>query len=162
MSIYDVPINRLDGTAADLKEYDGKAVLVVNVASKCGLTPQYEGLERLHESLSGRGFAVLGVPCNQFGGQEPGAPEEIASFCSTTYGVTFPLTEKVDVNGADRHPLFAKLTETADSDGNAGDVKWNFEKFLVSRDGTVAGRYRSNIELEDADLVTAVEKALAA
>ena len=162
MSIYDHQLNRLDGTPLDLHEYEGKALLIVNVASKCGLTPQYTQLEALHERYADQGFAVLGFPCNQFGGQEPGTAEEIQEFCSTTWGVTFPLFEKVDVNGPGRHPLFAALTQTADSDGDAGDVKWNFEKFLVTRDGTVAGRYRSNIEPDDPDLLVAVEKALAA
>ncbi|MBA2280707.1 MAG: glutathione peroxidase [Actinomycetota bacterium] len=160
MSIYDVPINRLDGTPADLNEYDGKAVLVVNVASKCGLTPQYEGLERLHEQLAGRGFAVLGVPCNQFMGQEPGTPEEIASFCSTTYGVTFPLTEKVDVNGDDRHPLYEELTKVADSEGHSGDIRWNFEKFLVAPGGEVVARFSPTVEPDAPELVEAVEKVL--
>ena len=117
------------------------AVLVVNVASKCGLTPRNEGLERLRHSLAGRGFTVLGVPCNQFLGQEPGTAEEIAEFCSTTYGVTFPLTEKVEVNGDDRHPLYEQLTPKADADGHTGDTCWNFEKFLVSPSGEVVARF---------------------
>ncbi|MDX6234126.1 MAG: glutathione peroxidase [Nocardioidaceae bacterium] len=160
MSIYDVPINRLDGTPADLKEYDGKAVLVVNVASKCGLTPQYEGLERLHESLSGRGFAVLGVPCNQFMGQEPGTPEEIAAFCSTTYGVTFPLTEKIDVNGDDRHALYDELTKVADADGHSGDIRWNFEKFLVAPGGEIVARFSPTADPESPEIAEAIEKVL--
>ncbi len=142
MSIYDVAINNLDGSKADLHDYEGKAVLVVNVASKCGLTPQYEGLERLHESLAGRGFTVLGVPCNQFLGQEPGTAEEIAEFCSATYGVTFPLTEKIEVNGDARHPLYEQLTPVADGEGHTGDIRWNFEKFLLSPAGEVVGRFR--------------------
>src|SRR5918999_2736110 len=135
MSIYDVSISQLDGSPADLHDYDGKAVLVVNVASQCGLTPQYTGLEQLHEQYADRGFSVLGVPCNQFGGQEPGTAEEIATFCSTNYGVTFPLLEKTDVNGPGRHPLYGVLTAVADGDGEAGDIQWNFEKFLVSPAG---------------------------
>ena len=129
MALYDTTIGYLDGTSADLHDLDGKAVLIVNVASKCGLTPQYEGLERLQGRYGDKGFTVLGVPCNQFMGQEPGTAEEIQSFCSTTYGVTFPLTEKIDVNGEDRHPLYDTLTATADPAGEAGDIQWNFEKF---------------------------------
>jgi glutathione peroxidase len=161
MAIYDHEINRLDGTPMDLSELQDKAALIVNVASKCGLTPQYEGLERLHEAYSARGFTVLGVPCNQFLGQEPGTPEEIAEFCSTTYGVTFPLTEKVDVNGDDRHPLYEELTAVADAEGKAGDITWNFEKFLVAPDGEVT-RFRPQVEPEDPAIVEAVEAALPA
>jgi glutathione peroxidase len=159
MAIYDHQIHRLDGGPLDLHEYEGKALLIVNVASKCGLTPQYEGLERLHEQYADRGFSVLGVPCNQFLGQEPGTPEEIATFCSTTYGVTFPLAEKVEVNGDNRHPLFAELTEVPDAEGNAGDVAWNFEKWLVAPDGKVT-RFRPQVTPEDEALVGAIEGAL--
>jgi glutathione peroxidase len=162
MVLHDVPLTKIDGSAASFSDYAGQTVLIVNVASDCGFTRQYEGLEKLYEQYVDRGFTVLGFPCNQFGGQEPGTAEEIAEYCSSTWGVTFPLFEKVDVNGADRHPLFAALTETADAKGDAGDVKWNFEKFLVARDGTVAGRFRSKVELDDPDLLEAVEKALAA
>jgi glutathione peroxidase len=162
MALHDVPLTTIDGSDANLADYAGKTLLIVNVASKCGFTRQYEGLEKIYEQYVDRGFAVLGFPCNQFGGQEPGTAEQIQEFCSETWGVTFPLFEKVDVNGADRHQLFAELTETADSDGDAGDVKWNFEKFLVSRNGAVAGRFRSNVELDDPDLLAAVEKDLAA
>ena len=144
----------------DLEELHGKAVLVVNVASKCGLTPQYSGLEELQRKYSDRGFSVLGVPCNQFGEQEPGTPEEIATFCSTTYGVSFPMTEKVDVNGAKRHPIYAELTSVPDSEGQAGDIQWNFEKFLIASDGTVAGRFRPMIEPESPQLVEAIESVL--
>jgi glutathione peroxidase len=161
MAIHDHSINRLDGSELDLSELEGKAALIVNVASRCGLTPQYEGLERIHEAYADRGFTVLGVPCNQFMGQEPGTPEEIATFCSTTYGVTFPLTEKVDVNGDDRHPIYAELTDVPDADGNAGDVTWNFEKFLVAPDGAVT-RFRPQVEPEDPALVSAIESALQA
>jgi glutathione peroxidase len=160
MSLYDAKINTLDGEAADLGEYEGKALLVVNVASKCGLTPQYEGLQRLHEEYSARGFEVLGFPCNQFMGQEPGTADEIREFCDTTYNVTFPLFEKVDVNGQGQHPVFAELTQAADTDGEAGDVKWNFEKFLVSPDGKVVGRFRPQVTPDDPALVAAIEEQL--
>ncbi|MCU1455804.1 MAG: glutathione peroxidase [Acidimicrobiales bacterium] len=162
MTIYDHTVHALDGGDADLADQKGKAALIVNVASKCGLTPQYEGLERIHERYADRGFAVLGFPCNQFGGQEPGSPEEIATFCSTTYGVTFPLYEKIDVNGDDRDPLYAELTETADAEGAAGDIQWNFEKFLVSPDGEVVARFRPMIDPEDPELLAAIEAQLPA
>jgi glutathione peroxidase len=160
MSIYDQRINTLEGDPADLHQFEGKVLLMVNVASKCGLTPQYEGLEKLHEQYSTRGFEVLGFPCNQFMGQEPGTPEEIREFCSTTYGVQFPIFEKIDVNGDQQHPLFAELEQTADSDGEAGDVKWNFEKFLVSPRGEVVGRFRPQVTPEDPALVAAIEAQL--
>jgi glutathione peroxidase len=160
MSIYDQKINTLEGDSADLSQYKGKALLVVNVASKCGLTPQYEGLEKLHEQYASRGFEVLGFPCNQFMGQEPGTSEEIREFCSTTYGVQFPIFEKIDVNGDQQHPIFAELEQTADADGEAGDVKWNFEKFLVSPKGEVVGRFRPQVTPEDPVLVSAIEAQL--
>ncbi|WP_019631541.1 glutathione peroxidase [Actinomadura atramentaria] len=160
MSVFDVEIGGLRGGSADLAQYRGKAVLVVNVASKCGLTPQYEGLERLHERYAGRGFTVLGVPCNQFMGQEPGTADEIAEFCSATYGVTFPLTEKVDVNGPGRHPLYGELVGTADAEGHTGDIRWNFEKFVVGPDGAVTARFAPQTEPESAEVVAAVEAAL--
>jgi glutathione peroxidase len=156
----DIPLRTLDGRPTSLAEYRGKTLLIVNVASRCGLTPQYAGLERLHEQYARRGFTVLGFPCNQFGGQEPGTAEEIETFCSTTYGVTFPMFAKVDVNGADRHPLYARLTEVADADGTAGDVQWNFEKFLVGPGGDVRARFRPQVQPDDPALVEAVEKAL--
>lgn len=162
MAITPAPISALDGSPLDLKQFDGKATLIVNVASKCGLTPQYAGLEELYKRYKDRGFSVLGVPCNQFAGQEPGSPEEIATFCSTTYGVTFPLTEKVDVNGPDRHPLYAELTQTADGQGEAGDVKWNFEKFLVSPDGEVVARFRPQVAPDSPELLSAIESVLPA
>lgn len=162
MSIYDVDINNLDGSKADLHDLEGKAVLVVNVASRCGLTPQYEGLERLHEKLAGRGFSVLGVPCNQFLGQEPGTAEEIAEFCSTTYGVTFPLTEKVEVNGDGRHPLYDELTPQADADGHTGDIRWNFEKFLLSPSGQVVARFNPTVDPEAPEIADAIEQVLPA
>ncbi|MEA3020611.1 MAG: glutathione peroxidase, partial [Actinomycetota bacterium] len=134
-------------------------VLVVNVASKCGLTPQYTGLEALHEKYQDQGFAVLGFPCNQFGGQEPGSPEEIEAFCSTTYGVTFPMFEKIDVNGDDRHPLYTELTKVADAEGVSGDIRWNFEKFLIAPDGKVT-RFSPMITPEDETLVKTIESSL--
>ena len=160
MAITDNKIASLDGKPLDLSQFAGKATLIVNVASRCGLTPQYAGLEELHERYRDRGFSVLGVPCNQFAGQEPGSPEEIATFCSTTYGVTFPMTEKVDVNGADRHPLYQELTGTEDETGEAGDVKWNFEKFLVAPDGQVVGRFRPTVQPDAPELVAAIEEIL--
>ena len=159
MSIYDHSITALDGSPIDLHDYEDKALLIVNVASKCGLTPQYAGLEKIHEQYEERGFSVLGVPCNQFLGQEPGSSEEIATFCSTSYGVTFPLAEQVEVNGDGRHPLFDELTAVADAEGNAGDVAWNFEKFLVAPGGQVT-RFRPQVEPEDPALVGAIESAL--
>ena len=161
MPLLDVPVTTLDGRETTLAEHSGETLLIVNVASKCGFTKQYAGLEALHERYADRGFAVLGFPCNQFGGQEPGTAEEIQEFCSTTFGVTFPLYAKVEVNGPDRHPLYAELTETADADGAAGDVQWNFEKFLVSRDGSTVTRFRAKVTPEDAELVEALEKDLA-
>ncbi|MEU9174537.1 glutathione peroxidase [Streptomyces sp. NPDC048420] len=157
----DVEIGALTGGSADLAQYAGKAVLVVNVASKCGLTPQYNGLEKLQERYAERGFTVLGVPCNQFLGQEPGSAEEIAEFCSATYGVTFPLTEKVEVNGEGRHALYERLVDVADAEGHSGDIRWNFEKFLIGRDGAVVARFSPQTEPESDEVVAAVEGALA-
>ncbi|MFF3244097.1 glutathione peroxidase [Streptomyces sp. NPDC002870] len=162
MTLYDIPLRTLTGEPASLADYRGKAVLLVNVASKCGLTPQYAGLERLQKQYGDQGFSVLGVPCNQFAGQEPGSAEEIQSFCSATYGVTFPMLEKTDVNGADRHPLYTELTKVADADGEAGDVQWNFEKFLIGKDGQVVARIRPSTEPEAAEVVAAIEALLAA
>ncbi|MFC4032456.1 glutathione peroxidase [Streptomyces polygonati] len=159
-TLHDIPLRTIDGSPTSLGEHRGSAVLVVNVASKCGLTPQYEGLERLQKRYADRGFTVLGVPCNQFAGQEPGTAEEIQTFCSTTYGVSFPLLEKTDVNGADRHPLYAELTQAADSKGEAGDISWNFEKFLVSADGEVVGRFRPQTEPEAQEVTGAIEAHL--
>ncbi|MCX5234992.1 glutathione peroxidase [Streptomyces prunicolor] len=156
-----VEIGSLKGGSADLSQYAGKAVLVVNVASKCGLTPQYTGLERLQERYAAQGFTVLGVPCNQFLGQEPGSAEEIAEFCSATYGVTFPLTEKAEVNGDGRHELYERLVGFADGEGHTGDIRWNFEKFLIGRDGTVLARFSPQTEPESAEVVAAVETAVA-
>ncbi|MFF0789386.1 glutathione peroxidase [Streptomyces spiralis] len=157
----DVEIGALQGGPAHLAQYAGRAVLIVNVASRCGLTPQYAALERLHEKYAARGFTVLGVPCNQFMGQEPGSAEEIAEFCSATYGVTFPMTEKVEVNGDGRHPLYDRLTGFADADGHSGDIRWNFEKFLLGRDGRVVARFSPQTDPEATEIVTAVEAQLA-
>ena len=160
MSLYDVNINALDGSTLDLGTLEGREVLVVNVASKCGLTPQYAGLEDLQKRYADKGFTVLGVPCNQFGGQEPGSADEIATFCSTTYGVSFPLTEKVDVNGQRRHPLYQQLTATPDAEGQAGDIQWNFEKFLVSPAGEIVARFRPRTEPGSDEVVEAIEANL--
>jgi glutathione peroxidase len=162
LSLYDIPLHTLSGEETSLAQYKGKVVLVVNVASQCGLTPQYEGLEHLQERYADRGFTVLGVPCNQFGGQEPGTAEEIQTFCSTTYGVSFPMLAKTDVNGEDRHPLYAELTQTPDADGQAGDVAWNFEKFVLSPDGSVLGRIRPRTEPESDEVVSLIEANLPA
>jgi len=160
MSIYSHSMATLDGQPLDLESLRGKAVLVVNVASKCGLTPQYTGLEELQHKYSERGFTVLGVPCNQFGGQEPGTAEEISTFCSSTYGVTFPITEKVDVNGQRKHPLFTELEAKADANGDAGDIQWNFEKFLLSPAGEIVGRFRPTVAPDAQELVSALEAVL--
>jgi glutathione peroxidase len=162
MSIYDNDITGLDGAPLDLKDFSDREVLVVNVASKCGLTPQYTGLEKLQQRFGDRGFTVLGVPCNQFAGQEPGTAEEIQTFCSTTYGVSFPLTEKVDVNGQGRHPLYQELTETPDDKGEAGDVTWNFEKFLVAPGGNVVARFRPQVDPEADEVIKVIEAHLPA
>ena len=160
MSIFDVKINGLTSDTDVLGGVADKVVLVVNVASKCGLTPQYTGLEALHNEFAGQGFSVVGVPCNQFGAQEPGSAEEITTFCSTTYGVTFPLTEKVDVNGSARHALYEKLTPVQDGEGHSGDIRWNFEKFLVGKDGTTVVRFGPMVAPDDAALRAAITKAL--
>jgi len=159
-SIHEIEVPLLNGEPGSLAEYEGKVVLAVNVASKCGFTPQYAGLERLYETYADRGFTVLGFPSNQFMGQEPGTAEQIAEFCSLNYGVTFPLFTKVEVNGPGRHPLYTLLTSQADDKGKAGDVAWNFEKFLVGRDGTVLRRFRSRTAPEDPAVAEAIETAL--
>ena len=159
-SPFDQELTALDGTPLDPAALRGRAVLVVNVASRCGLTPQYAALEQLHERYEAQGFSVLGVPCNQFAGQEPGSAEEIADFCSTTYGTTFPMTEKLDVNGRAAHPLYRRLTVTADAEGRAGEVEWNFEKFLVSPAGEVVARFRPTVEPQAPELVAAIEAVL--
>jgi glutathione peroxidase len=160
MSVYDVDVQTLQGEPASLADHRDDAMLIVNVASRCGLTPQYAGLEALHERFGERGFTVIGVPCNQFLGQEPGTAEEIAEFCSTTYGVTFPLLAKTDVNGPDRHPLYQLLTATPDAEGVAGDIHWNFEKFLVAPGGAVVARFRPRTQPESAEIVEAIEAVL--
>ncbi|KZB81548.1 glutathione peroxidase [Amycolatopsis regifaucium] len=162
MGIHDIPLKTLAGEDTTLGALGGKTLLVVNVASKCGLTPQYTGLEKLQERYADKGFSVVGFPCNQFAGQEPGTAEEIQTFCSTTYGVSFPLFEKLDVNGEDRHPLYAELTKAADAEGAAGDVQWNFEKFLVTPSGAVVGRFRPRTEPEDDEITKAIEAAVGA
>ncbi len=160
VTLDSIALTRLDGSGETLDDYAGQAVLVVNVASRCGFTDQYAGLEKLHAGYGDRGLTVLGFPCNQFGAQEPGTAEEISEFCSLTFGVTFPMFAKTDVNGPDRHPLFARLTEAADASGEAGDVRWNFEKFLVAPDGRVVGRFRTTVGPDDPALVDAVEAVL--
>lgn len=161
MSVYEnVEIAALQGGPADLPQYEGKAVLIVNVASKCGLTPQYAALEQLHAEYAGRGFSVLGVPCNQFMGQEPGSAEEIAEFCSATYGVTFPMTEKVEVNGDARHPLYERLVTTADAEGHDGDIRWNFEKFVLSPKGEVVARFSPQVVPDAPEVLAAIEANL--
>jgi glutathione peroxidase len=158
--IYDIPVKTLQGKPSSLGDHKGKALLVVNVASRCGLTPQYTGLQKLQDQYGDKGFTVLGFPCNQFLEQEPGTADEIAEFCSVNYGVTFPLFEKIEVNGPGRHPLYDELTATEDADGAAGDIQWNFEKFLISPEGEIVGRFRPAVEPEDAGLVSAVEASL--
>ncbi|MCZ7525645.1 MAG: glutathione peroxidase [Acidimicrobiia bacterium] len=161
MSLYEIPIDTLDGTPGRLAEQKGKVTLFVNVASRCGLTPQYAGLQRLQERYEDRGFSVLGFPCNQFLEQEPGTPQEIMAFARAHYGITFPLFEKLDVNGEGRHPIFAELTEAADAEGHTGDIRWNFEKFLVSPEGEVLARFAPTVEPEAPEVVEAIERALA-
>jgi glutathione peroxidase len=162
MTILDSSIARLDGTAATLGDITGgKPALLVNVASRCGLTPQYTGLEQLQATYAERGFTVVGLPCNQFLGQEPGSAEEIQEFCSATYGVTFPMTEKIEVNGDDRHEIYRALVETPNEQGEAGDVAWNFEKFLVDGSGAVVARFGPGVVPEDPQLVGAIEAQLA-
>lgn len=160
-TLRDIPLTRIDGTATSLAAFDGRAVLVVNVASRCGLTPQYAALEQLQRDYADRGFTVLGVPCNQFKGQEPGSADEIVEFCSATYGVTFPLLEKSEVNGDGRHPLYVELVQTPDAAGEAGDVQWNFEKFLIAPDGTVT-RFRPQTVPDAPEVIAALEAALPA
>ena len=159
MSIFEHPISSLRGDGAALSGREGEALLLVNVASRCGLTPQYTGLEQLQQTYGERGFSVVGFPCNQFGGQEPGTAEEIETFCSTSYGVSFPMTEKIEVNGSGRHPIYEELTAVADAEGHAGDIRWNFEKFLLAPDGTIT-RFGPTVTPEDPTLVAAIEAAL--
>ncbi len=161
--LVELPVTTLQGTPTTFGRLAaGRAALVVNVASKCGLTPQYEALEKLHAELGPRGFTVIGFPCNQFAGQEPGTAEEIEEFCSATYGVTFPLTAKIDVNGNDRDAVYDLLTSTPDAEGEAGDIQWNFEKFLVAPSGEVVGRFRPRTEPDDPTVLAAIEAVLPA
>jgi glutathione peroxidase len=162
VTIYDIPVKTLAGQDSSLGALglDGKTLLVVNVASKCGLTPQYTALERLQSEYAGLGFSVVGFPCNQFGGQEPGTAEEIAEFCSATYGVTFPIFEKIEVNGPGRHAIYAELTAAPDVDGEAGDIQWNFEKFVVRPGGVVAARFRPGTTPDSPEVLAAIEDAL--
>ncbi len=160
MGIRDIELTTIDGEKTTLAEYADKVVLVVNVASKCGLTPQYEQLEKLQEEYGDRGFTVLGFPSNQFLGQEPGTNDEIKEFCSTTYGVTFPLMDKIKVNGRGKHPLYAELTQVKDDNGKAGKVKWNFEKFVITPDGAVS-RFRPQTQPDAPQVIAAIEGGLA-
>ena len=153
-------LTRLDGSPASLKDFQGKLLLLVNVASRCGFTPQYAGLEKLYQTYGSRGLTVLGFPCNQFGEQEPGTAEEIANFCQVNYRVTFPLFAKIEVNGPNRHPLYARLTEAADFKGRTGDIAWNFEKFLLDRDGRVVARFSPPTTPDDPRVISAVEDVL--
>ncbi|MEV4170840.1 MULTISPECIES: glutathione peroxidase [unclassified Nonomuraea] len=161
MSLSDIPLRTLTDAPTTLGELAaGKPALIVNVASRCGLTPQYTALVELHRQYGPRGFTVIGMPCNQFAGQEPGTAEEIQQFCAATYGVDFPLLEKADVNGPGRHPLYAELTQAPDGEGAAGDVQWNFEKFLVDGEGRVVARFRPRTTPDDPAVVSAIEKLL--
>ncbi|HEX9697277.1 MAG TPA: glutathione peroxidase [Actinomycetota bacterium] len=161
MDLYDIPLESIDGRATTLAEFAGTALLIANVASLCKLAPQYAGLQALHERFASRGFSVLGFPCNQFLDKEPGTHAEIRSFATQTFGITFPLFSKINVNHPGRHPLFEPLVALADPDGEAGDVEWNFEKFLVSPDGAPAGRFRSMTPPDDPALIAVVEGLLA-
>jgi glutathione peroxidase len=161
MDFANITVRTIDGAETTLDEYRGRAVMVVNVASKCGNTPQYAGLEKLYEQYAERGFTVLGFPCNQFMFQEPGSAEDIKEFCSTTYGVTFPMFDKVHVNGRHQHPLYRQLTEVSDAEGKAGKVEWNFEKFLIAPDGEVQ-RFRPGVQPDAPELVEAIERVLPA
>lgn len=162
MSINQIPLTTLDGNATTLGELSSRATLVVNVASKCGLTPQYSALEKLAKDYADRGLTVVGVPCNQFMGQEPGTAEEIQTFCSSTYGVTFPLLAKSDVNGDERHPLYTELTKATDAEGQAGDIQWNFEKFLIAPGGEVVNRFRPRTEPDAPEVIAAIDAVLGA
>lgn len=160
MSVKNIELHTLDGAPATIGQLTDKAALVVNVASKCGLTPQYSALEQLQKNYADRGFTVLGFPCNQFGGQEPGTAEEIATFCSANYGVSFPLFEKIEVNGDGRHAVYTELTQAADASGEAGDIQWNFEKFLLNGEGEVVARFRPRTEPDAPEVIAAIEALL--
>ncbi|KGF16138.1 glutathione peroxidase [Corynebacterium freneyi] len=159
-SLYDIPVTTIDGRDTTLAEWAGHVLLIVNVASECGLTPQYEALQELQDEFAMRGFFVLGFPCNQFGGQEPGTEEQVEQFCRSTYGVEFPMFAKIDVNGEDAHPLYRRLTRFADADGEAGDVAWNFEKFVVDDSGEIVGRFRPRTEPDDDAIIDLIEEHL--
>ncbi|MEU8815920.1 glutathione peroxidase [Actinoplanes sp. NPDC048796] len=159
-AIQEIPVRTIDGETTSLGAYDGQVLLVVNVASKCGLTPQYDGLEKLHERFRDSGFSVLGFPANDFAGQEPGTDEEIAEFCRSTFDVQFPMFSKITVKGAGQHPLYQALTAARKHDDGSTDVQWNFEKFLISRTGEVVGRFSPQVTPEDEALVAAVQKQL--
>ncbi len=158
-NIWDITVKTPAGVEKSLQDYADNVLLIVNLASKCGYTPQYAGLQKLYETYSSQGFKILGFPCNDYGGQEPGSNEEIAQFCSLNYGVTFELFDKVHAKGAEQHPLYARLTTAV---APAGEVSWNFEKFLVSKQGEVLARYRSSVQPNDPELVAAIERELAA
>jgi glutathione peroxidase len=158
--MWTAPINTLQGQPTTLAAHQGKALLLVNVASKCGLTPQYTQLEALQKQYAAKGFTVIGFPCNQFGGQEPGSADEIAEFCSATYGVSFPLMEKVDVNGPGRHTIYQALTQVADDSGHTGDIRWNFEKFVIGADGKTITRFSPKTKPDDPTVIAAIERAL--
>ena len=160
-TIHDFELETIDGKPQKLSDFAGQVLLVVNVASKCGLTPHYQGLQALYEQEKGRGFAVLGFPCNQFAGQEPGTNADVQAFCSTTYGVTFPMFAKLDVNGANRAPLYAWLTAAATQPDGPGDIAWNFTKFVIGRDGAVKARFNPRVEPGDPALRAAIDEALA-
>src|SRR5438093_2795587 len=160
MSLYDISVTTVDGKKSLLADYKGKTLLIVNVASQCGLTPQYAGLQSLYEKYAGRGLEVLGFPCNQFGAQEPGSSDEIKTFCESSFGVTFPLFWKIEVNGPDRHPLYEELTQVADGEGVSGDIRWNFEKFVVSSDGEIVARFSPLVTPDAPQLVAAIEDVL--
>ncbi len=161
-TVHDFKLKDIEGKEVDLSEYKDKVVLIVNVASQCGATPQYEQMQALHDKYSKKGLVVIGVPCNQFGGQEPGTAAQIDEFCSTTYGISFPMTEKIAVNGADRHPIYAQLTAVADASGHSGDIRWNFEKFVVSADGATITRFAPTTKPDDPAVLAAIEQGLPA
>lgn len=158
--IFDTAVTTIDGRETTLREWAGHVLLIVNTASECGLTPQYEGLQAISAEFAPRGFFVLGFPCNQFGSQEPGTEEEIQQFCSTKFGVDFPMFAKIDVNGENTHPLYQLLKETPDAEGNAGDVEWNFEKFVVAPSGKIVGRFRPKTDPEDDSIIDLIEEYL--
>jgi glutathione peroxidase len=160
MAVHDISVNTLSGQPSSIGDHAGKALLIVNVASKCGLTPQYTALQQVYDTYADRGFAVLGFPCNQFGAQEPGTAGDIEEFCSLNYGVSFPMFEKIDVNGPGRHPLYSELTQTADVEGHDGDIQWNFEKFLIAPDGEIVARYSPVVVPDDPTIIADIERVL--